>query len=580
MTPIPDAHRKVPMMFRAQVNGRCQLHRIVPEKKQAGEKQDVQLWADEWIKKAEFVATEDMADIETATYQTRTYQINWRFVTNGGQDDGMIRPVIGAYGIPFYPGSSMKGAFRNACELAEKAGKLQYSTCNDYCGDKSDISPGILRFEGAYPTNDWTKNLVDMVHPQSKWQVKTYDTHDKTLTGESAYAQVSLYQPILRFAISSIKPLLPEQWQEVWQIWQEAIGVGIGTRVCAGYGQVETQSKDVIYQVRVKGQGQAAKLIDNTGEFRPNIFRASLRGHALRIFGGLIKEETAEKLVDELFGGVQGKGTVGFLGLGFQTTNLELGTFGKNGYEQPTYQVEGDVIWSLTRPLPNDEQTAALQKLVTDLMWFAMVLGGFGKSWRRADHRLFFENEDDEYNKLIGCHWQWAGQVDQKNALRIWNPNKVGGFIDSVIETAKIWMLLRGVTPIPDRYTDWRESWHPSRVQVWGRIAETRDESQAIYWLHKPYQKKVLQHEENKTIKATSVTGKLGKIGHLWHRMYPHKLKLVTKSPEEKPRLVSTNRFLELLTIFPDGSAESKDFLKFMQTKPYGFKLLWGEENQ
>jgi CRISPR-associated protein Cmr6 len=577
MTPIPDANQKVPMMFRAQVNGRCQLHRIVPEKKKAGVKQDVEFWAEQWIDKAEFIPVNEHQDIERETYQTKTYKISWRFITNGGQDDGMIRPVIGAYGIPFYPGSSMKGAFRRACEVAEQAGEIQYSTCNDYCGDESDIKPGILRFEGAYPTNDWTKNLVDMVHPQSKWQVKTYETKNKKATGESAYAQVSLYQPIMRFSISSIKPLSSEQWQEVWRIWEKAIAAGLGTRVCAGYGQIEATPDTVLYRASIKGQGQAAKLIDGTGEFRPNIFRATLRGHALRIFGGLTDVDQAEQLVDELFGGVRGRGTVGLLGLGFQTANLNPGTFGQNCYEQPTYEVEGDVIWSLTRPLPNEQKTA-LQKLVTDLMWFAMVFGGFGKSWRRADHRLFYESDGDEdYKKLIGCHWEWSGEIERKNALRVWNLKKVGGFIDSVLETAKAWMQLQGVTPNPNSFADWRESWHPSRVQVWGRIANTRHQCTAIYWLHQPYQNAIFQHERNKSIKATSVTGKLGQIGCLWHRMYPPKEQLVKKDGNLKVK--STKRFLELLTIFPNDSHESKEFLKFLKTAPDGFELLWGEEN-
>ncbi|MGB7440990.1 MAG: RAMP superfamily CRISPR-associated protein, partial [Coleofasciculaceae cyanobacterium] len=401
MKPIPDVHKKVPMMFRAQVNGRSQLHYIDSNKKKAKEKQDVQFWAEEWIEKAEFIPAQKAEDIETPTYQTKTYQISWRFVTNGGQDDGMIRPVIGAKGIPFYPGSSMKGAFRQACEQIEADGELQHGTCKDYCGDESDITPGMLRFEGAYPINDWTQGLVDLVHPQQGWQVKNQQTNSRA-SGESAYALVSLYQPNLRFAISSIKPLSPQQWQEIWRVWEKAIATGLGTRVCAGYGQAEAIQTSVLYQVSLKGQGQAAKLIDDSGEFRPNIFRASLRGHALRIFGGLTDADTAEQLVEELFGGVQGKGTVGLLGLGFQTVDLKLETFGQNGYEQPTYQVEGNVIWSLTRSLP-DEKQAALKNLVTDLMWFAVVLGGFGKSWRRADHRLFYN--DDDYEKLIGCHW-------------------------------------------------------------------------------------------------------------------------------------------------------------------------------
>ena len=52
------------------------------------------------------------------------------------------------------------------------------------------------------------------------------------------------------------------------------------------------------------------------------------------------------------------------------------------------------------------------------LTCFAMLLGGFGKSWRRADHRLFFPeyypnffNDTGEDRKpLIGCHWQWLGE--------------------------------------------------------------------------------------------------------------------------------------------------------------------------
>jgi CRISPR-associated protein Cmr6 len=573
MKPIPDAYKKVPMMFRAQVRNRCQLHYIDPSKKKAGEKQDVQFWTEEWIEKAEFIPTQKAQEVETPTYQTKTYPISWRFVTNGGQDDGMIRPVIGANGIPFYPGSSMKGAFREACEWVQQTGELQYGTCKDYCGDESDITPGMLRFEGAYPINDWTQNLVDLVHPQQGWQVKNHQTNSRS-NGESAYTLVSLHQPTLRFAISSIKPLAAEQWQEIWRVWENAIASGLGTRVCAGYGQVEAIQNSVLYQVSLKGQGQAAKLIDDTGEFRPNIFRATLRGHALRIFGGLTDADTAEQLVEELFGGVQGTGTVGLLALGFQTSDLKLETFGQNGYEQPTYKVEGDVIWSLTRPVSEEEKTA-LQNLVADLMWFAMVLGGFGKSWRRVDHRLFYENDD--YEKLIGCHWQWAQKPDKSHALRVWNPKKVGEFIDSVLETAKAWMQLRGHIPTPNRHADWRESWHPSRVQVWGRIAQTRDECVAISWLHEPYQKGIARGEQNKSIKATSVTGKIGQVGRLWHRMYPPKL-LVVKQ-EGKPKVKPTNRFLELLTIFPDDSEACHEFLEFLNTQPDGFKRLWGEDN-
>lgn len=581
MKPIPDAYKKVPMMFRAQVDGRSQLQYLDPEKKpgkrKAGEDQDVELWVDEWIEKAELIPPDKAEDIQTPTYGAKSYQISWRFVTNGGQDDGMLRPVIGGAGIPFYPGSSMKGAFRQACQQMEQDKQLPAGTCDNYCGSETDITPGALRFLGAYPTNDWTEGLLDLVHPQQGWQVKTLDTKAKP-KGESAYAQISLYQPILRFAISSSKPLSSEQWQQIWQIWDRAISAGLGSKVSNGYGQISQTSHPVIYRVKLKGQGQAAKGIDDVGEFRPNIFRAALRGHALRIFGGLTNEDTANQLVEELFGGVRGQGTVGLLGLTFHTERLELGIFGSHGYEQPTYDVEGEVTWFCTQPQPA-EQTEALKKLIEDLMWFAMVFGGFGKSWRRAYHRLFYKEED--YQKLIGCHWQWTDELDRKKALQVWKPSKISDFINSVLESAKTWMQLRGASPNPDHHAEWREAWHPSRVSIFGRVAKIRDDCVAINWLHEPYQRKISTTDKEKTIKATSVTGKVGKvsqIGCLWHRMYPPKVRLIAKNPQEKPKLETTNRFLELLTFFPDDSQASKDFLQFLKSNPDGFEQLWGDK--
>jgi len=564
-------------MFRAQVDGRSQLQYLDPDKKKAREQQDVELWVDEWIDKAELLPPDEATDVQTSSYGAKSYQISWRFVTNGGQDDGMLRPVLGANGIPFYPGSSMKGAFRNACQQMEQSGQLPRGICDYYCGSETDITPGTLRFLGAYPTNDWTDGLLDLVHPQQGWQVKTVNTNAKP-KGESAYAQVSLYQPTLRFAISSSQTLATEQWQQIWQIWERAIAFGLGSKVSNGYGQISQTAHPIIYQVKLKGQGQAPKGTDNTGEFRPNIFRAALRGHALRIFGGLTDEESANRLVEELFGGVRGRGNVGFLGLSFHPNHLELGSFGSNGYEQPTYNVIGNVTWFLTQSLP-DIQTEALKKLIEDFMWFAMVFGGFGKSWRRADHRLFYKEED--YIKLIGCHWQWADELDKKKALEVWKPSKISNFIDSVLETAKVWMQARRVTPNPDHCTDWREAWHPSNVRVFGRIAKTRDDCVAINWLHEPYQRKLIAVDKEKTIKATSVTGRVGKIsqiGRLWHRMYPPKLRLAAKNPQERPKLETTSRFLELLTFFPDTSQESKDFLEFLKTNPDGFEQLWGDK--
>jgi CRISPR-associated protein Cmr6 len=281
-----DTANKVPLMFRAQVEGRCQIQRLVPK----APEQYATRWADEWVIEA-YPNAPDFGD----DAQTKIYELSWRFVTNSGQDDGVIRPVIGARGWPYYPGSSMKGLFRQAAQRMEQLGELKEGTCDRYCGIESKQGPGILRFHGGYPTDTrWTENLVDIVHPQQDQQVKS-DSRSS-----SAFIQISLYKPELKFGISSTEPLDEAEWEQIWTIWETALSMGLGCRVSAGYGQPENHIGEILYRARLKGQGQAAKLIDGTGEFRPNIFRAAIRGHALRIFGGLTDADTAEHISSEL----------------------------------------------------------------------------------------------------------------------------------------------------------------------------------------------------------------------------------------------------------------------------------------
>jgi CRISPR-associated protein Cmr6 len=255
-----DVANKVPLMFRAQVEGLCQLQRLIPK----APEQHAERWADEWVIET-YPDAPDFGD----DAQTKVYELSWRFITNSGQDDGVIRPVIGARGWPFYPGSSMKGLFRQAAQRMEKAGEISSRTCDRYFGIESNQDPGILRFHGGYPTDTrWTENLEDIVHPQQKQQVKTDERYS------SAFIQISLYKPELKFGISSTKPLDETEWEKIWTIWETALFMGIGCRVSAGYGQPEKHTGEILYRARLKGQGQAAKLIDGTGEFRPNIFRA------------------------------------------------------------------------------------------------------------------------------------------------------------------------------------------------------------------------------------------------------------------------------------------------------------------
>jgi CRISPR-associated protein Cmr6 len=557
MTIISDAAQKMPMMFRAQIDGRCQLQRIPRDIDP-----DIVRWASEWVERSEPTVPEFGAGIES-----RAYQLTWRFVTNGGQDDGVIRPVIGARGIPFYPGSSMKGAFRQSCDR----GGIASEKIRKYCGDDRDLSPGILRFHGGYPTStDWTKQLVDIVHPQQEWQVKTHNTQSKS---GGAFVQISLYQPELRFGISSTQPLTLEEWATIWEIWEQALSLGLGCRVCAGYGQPKTHTRNVLSRMSLRGQGSVSQLLDRTAEFRPNIFRAGLRGHALRIFGGLTDANQAEELVDILFGGIsRDRGAqVGLLAMAFRELKPPIVT-------DETYDVAGELCWLLTQSITADEE-AILKKLVKRLMQFAMLLGGFGKSWRRANHELFLPSYDEH---PIGCHWSWYGNRSPLTDNPARKLDDVKTAIDRVRATAIEWMTYRGKTTAAP--ADWRESWYPENVQVWGRVADRADESEAIEWLHgKAYSSDYDSRGRPlpQQIRRTSITGgdinRSLNMGRLWHRMYPVVLR--KPDPNQPDRFLPNPmpRYLELLTLFPNDTAEFDRFLQYLAQEQNDFQLLWGE---
>ena len=554
MTTIPDAHKKVPMMFQAQTKGRCQLNFIADLRREDRNKQHVQLWTEEWIEKSD-----DRVPDFPETVQSKTYKLSWRFVTNGGQDEGIIRPVMGARGVPYYPGSSMKGGFRNACR-SMAADKINY-----YCGDADN--PGILRFHGGYPVDDsWQKDLVDIVHPQQDWQVKNNRS-------SSAFALISLYQPELKFGISSVETLSDAEWETIWKIWERAIEQGLGCRISAGYGQPQKQKENILYRAFLQGQGIAPTVIGGESEFRPNIFKAAIRGHALRIFGGLVDGRSADRLVENLFGGVSGSGTFGLLAMNWNDAIEPILESFEEGRGEMTYKVKGVLRWRLTQKV-SEEEKKALTSLIKYLTRFAMLFGGFGKSWRRVDHRLFYEEyyEQTQPKSLIGCHWQWREKSWNKFDLII-SPKQVPSFIDNVQTVAKKWMQLQRISPNPSQHADWREAWHKDNVQVWTRIAEDKYDSRAVHWFHGAYRPAIREiNQASSSIYRTDFAGRMGKIGRIWHRMYPLPSKLKDK---DEYKIRPNPRYIEIMTIFRDRSQECQEFLEFLASEKSGFTRRW-----
>lgn len=331
---------EIPLMYRAQLPERGKIQ-------YAGKPEAATKWVEEWLQGCPNNTTVEAVDESIPIWKrpakdrvNREYTFNWRMTTNAGQDESCIRPVIGAKGLPYYPGASMKGAFLRICTPEEA---LKYCGGEVIENGQKITKPGILRFHGGYPINiSWADKtrLVDIVHPQEKRQIiGSYRT--------SANVQISLYQPTFKFGISSNKTLPETEWEKIKNIWEKALAKGIGSRVSAGYGYVKEafDSERIIISVYLQGQGLTSNLLNKEPEFRPNIFKAALRGHTLRLLAGITDKDTAQKITKKLWGGFEEeKAIVGKLGINFtiedSALNLGVHEYNNRRVSMPTYDLK------------------------------------------------------------------------------------------------------------------------------------------------------------------------------------------------------------------------------------------------
>jgi CRISPR-associated protein Cmr6 len=593
----------VPMMFRAQIKGRGHLQ-YVPSQESSDKQHCAYKWVKEWTQN--YSALNDQPSstdlpiwkqspprlpkhaekppkfLESPTQQKKSYHLDWRLMTNCGQDDTIIRPIIGANGYPFFPGSSMKGAFRRAWKHLYGEDKLE-----DYCGTAAGTTepkPGCLRFHGGYPTDmSWIHDLVDVINPQEKWQVE----------GEgkvSAYAAISLKKVTFEFSISSkIELQKPYTWTEIWKVWEQALAEGLGSRTSAGYGHFfkensrVTSSNHELASIKINGYGLYAKLFNSSNsnrkfqknEFRPNMFKAALRGHTLRFLGGLTSTKQATYLTKLLWGGTGGDPISSDFDTRTSPDSAIVGLFGVDFQGQPTgeadrYKIEnGCLTIRLNRHDLNltDTQKNDLQNLAEKLLHFSVVFAGFGKSWRRVDHQKFYKVFDGSYRKQIGCHF-WFADGNEEDYHAVKDAGDLNTLITNVRSSFQTFAQAQVGNLDQNIAQNWREAWHPYQsnlggVQVWTHLRDA--ESLAIQWFHKPYQGS--QSIKNNKILTGYVPGQgdpRGEkpvVGRVWHRMYPVDL--------------DHKKYIEILTIFPDESPDTQKFLQFLADSS-DFQCIYG----
>lgn len=579
----------IPKMYLAQIEGRCSLQ-------YTAEDDDRQQWLKEWV--------DPKQDGQPYQHNENNFQLGvngskfcvrikfpGRVFSNCGKDS-ILRPVLGKNGIPFIPGSSVKGLFKRVCNNEQK---------NQYCGNEE--IPGKLRFHGAYPVGNWTGKskvsvkengqtvqktcylIEDLVHPQQNRQVEAED-----ITSASAF--ISFYQPTMIFEFSSadvadfvydyyllvIAQLLNNQylrvlnfhfhtlikqcqainWQEVEQLLRQALSQGIGGKTSTGYGFAAppdyAKSGSTLYQqalhISLEGTGVSSKLLSKKHEFRPNMFKAALRGHVCRLLAGIFNQEQLIKdKADELFGSTKAPGKVQIYWEQLGQPNYDTRGRKENN---PTYSNRG-VLHILSSPDDKD--------FINHVLQFAFIMGGFGKSWRRIAHELFHKEYIQQERKFdIGCHWKCFAPSDWVN---VQSAEDLKSFLASLESLCCSYLNLNGSSVQP--LVRWRESWHPDRVLVYSNVVS---ESKIVHLFH---------DERFKTVTAVGgrkiVNGKKVLVtSSVWHRMLP----------------LPNNQYLEIVTVFHgdripwkrNNIDQLQPFIQEIKTKLDITTSTWGDESK
>ena len=170
---------------------------------------------------------------------------------------------------------------------------------------------------------------------------------------------------------------------------------------------------------------------------------------------------------------------------------------------------------------------------------------------------------------MIGCHWEFL--PESKNlTVTAGKPDlgKIQHFLQEELPSAaQAWMRSEGVMP-GGRMAEWREAWSSQRVRVYGRLADGEQGSTAIHWFHDD------KSEPGCWIKKTALGGSMGKTGRIWHRMYPR----YGLKDGQRQLLMQRGKgqYVELFTVFPDGSADSRELLNYLASPKSEFTLLFG----
>jgi len=318
----------------------------------------------------------------TLTQKTRSLadeiieaRFSWRLRVGGMRGfQELLLPVFHpVYGIPYIPSSSLKGAVK---AWARK--EIQDQNLINRLLGQLDQGVGCVQILDAFPTKSCLS--LDITNPQWEWQEDNrikYKTVPHTL--------LSMAEPTLIIGLTYTHRGQQQHQSEdlkTVKTWMEnALAVGIGSRVSAGYGRTQIQSRfsySSSHPFQLWTQGIFGADSRQADEFRPVALRGMLRYWFRAIALGLYDPVTCRTLENQLFGKLSQEGT---FSLGVNITEEQ---------DDYPYFYAGDIL------LESRYEHHLL--LMEKLLFLTSHIAGIGRGSRRPLHR--------NNGRMRGCHWE------------------------------------------------------------------------------------------------------------------------------------------------------------------------------
>ena len=386
---------------------------------------------------------------------------NWRLRVGGTRGfRELLLPVFHpVFGVPYLPSSSLKGAARawarghgTPDEVKKILGMLEGKIAK----------AAKVEFLDAFPLKPCLS--VDVATPQWQWQ------GDDAKYKPEPHPLLSMEQPEILIGLRPTRPEYAKYLPLVKEWLENALKVGIGSRVSSGYGKALGQitalphSKSWEFELWTQGlYGSEPPSKENhyqgQVEFRPTAVRGILRYWFRSIAMNLYPASRAKDLEDVVFGKLS------------QPGQSSISVRSNPPSTQDPYHYTGRII------LEAKEQKYL--NVLEQLLLLASSLGGFGRGSRRPLHLLD--------GKMRGCDWtvgeqlafdrqQWTTLIENvKTAFQAIDPNLGSHNIspgeprsrhqDVLDANAQIWLVKSLGQLAPSQVQDWRSTGSSDKVR-------------------------------------------------------------------------------------------------------------------